>query len=258
MKIYDRILAHFCIPRLTLCLAAGSATCYILGSFNPVFLADLPLIPDRVMQGELWRLATFLFYPLDTHPFFAFFTYYLFYIMGTALEESWGDERYTRFMLLGAAATAAFSFLNLGSAATNIFLAGSVFLAFAFLYPDYELYLFFVIPVRVKVLAAITWFFYIFQFVMGDISTRVMIAASVLNFLVIFRKDIAGQVRTGQRRVAEAAVKTLDAFHLCHECGLTELKDRHADFRVCSRCSKEFCMSHLKTHAHPLDLPKGN
>lgn len=250
MKIREKIFSHFRIPHLTLCLAAGSATCFILGSFNPAFLADLPLVPERVMQGETWRLLTFLFYPLDTHPLFAFFTYYLFYVMGTALEAAWGDERYTRFMLLGAAATAAFAFLDPGSAATNLFLAGSVFLAFAFLYPDYELYLFFVIPVKVKYLAALTWLIYIFQFVTGDASTRVMIAASVFNFLVIFRREIVWRIRQGRRSTAAPAVQIEEAFHRCRECGLTELKDRDAEFRVCSRCSKEFCMTHLKTHTH--------
>ena len=250
MKFYEKILSHFRIPHLTLCLAAGSATCFILGSFNPAFLADLPLVPERVMQGELWRLLTFLFYPLDTHPLFAFFTYYLFYVMGTALEATWGDERYTRFMLLGAAATVAFSFLNPGSAATNIFLAGSVFLAFAFLYPDYELYLFFVLPVKIKYLAGITWVLYIFQFVAGDASTRVMIAASVLNFLVIFRKDIVAKVRHGRRHVAAAVVHTEAAFHLCQECKLTELKNRHAEFRVCGRCSKELVLPEKMSRNH--------
>ncbi|MEI8345505.1 MAG: hypothetical protein WCG06_05480, partial [Candidatus Omnitrophota bacterium] len=59
--------------------------------------------------------------------------------------------------------------------------------------------------------------------------------------------------RTGRRLIPRRACKVAAAaepFHRCGICGLTELKDPAADFRVCSRCGKEFCMSHLKEHPH--------
>ena len=85
-----------------------------------------------------------------TNRIFAFFAWYLFYLMGNALEGHWGAFRYNLFLLIGYLVTVAVAFLYPYAAATNIFIGGSVFLAFAYLYPDFQLYIFFIIPVRLN------------------------------------------------------------------------------------------------------------
>ncbi len=85
---------------------------------------------------------------------FAFFFWYLFYLMGTALERSWGTFRYNVFLLIGYVDTVGVAFIVPDVPANNAFLQGSVFLAFAYLFPDFVMYIFFILPVKIKWLGA--------------------------------------------------------------------------------------------------------
>src|SRR5690606_17750006 len=145
------------IANLTLYLVFGQGLFFVLGMaqpgqytsggqlVRPGFLDKVVLNPAAVMNGEIWRLATFIFVPPTMSLIFILFALYLFYIMGTALERQWGEFRYTIYLLIAYLATVggAFAAWGLGSAAdgTSSYIAGSVFLAFAFLYPDFELLL---------------------------------------------------------------------------------------------------------------------
>ena len=82
------------------------------------------------------------------------------------------------------------SFLVPYGYATNQFMLGSVFLAFAYLYPDFQLYIFFILPVRIKWLALLTWLFYGWTMITGDWMSRAMATAAVANFLLFFGRDI--------------------------------------------------------------------
>ena len=107
---------------------------------------DSACIRPTVLDGEVWRLVTFLFDPPATNLIFAFFFWYLFYLMGTTLETSWGTFRYNVFLLIGYRGVGGggiCAVLSRGRArimpASNGFLYGTVFLAFARLYPDFAM-----------------------------------------------------------------------------------------------------------------------
>ena len=53
-----------------------------------------------------------------------------------------------------------------------MFLAGSVFLAFAYLNPDFEIVLFFILPVKIQWLALFAWASYAAFFVIGAWAPR--------------------------------------------------------------------------------------
>ena len=259
MKWFEKIadkLSWLAIPNLTLILVAGSGTFFIIGSFQPEILPALLLTPSKVWQGEVWRVATFLFYPLDMHPIFAFFTYYIFYIMGTALEAEWGEAKFTLYVLIECVLTVVFLLVFPFTAATNSFIFGSIFLAFAFLFPEFTLYLFFIIPIKVKYIAALTWLFFLLILVQGTWGLRIMILIAVGNFLLFFGKTIFDNMRSHRRGMAFKAHKIREdkiPFHVCHACKITEKKDPNMDFRVCPSCKGlEYCKTHMKDHAHIL------
>ena len=81
---------------------------------------------------------------------FTAFGWYIFYLMSGALENYWGAFRFNLFLLLSFVLTVALSFLAPLHGVTNLFILGSVFLAFAYLNPDFELLLFFILPVKIK------------------------------------------------------------------------------------------------------------
>src|SRR3990172_920867 len=136
MNLLERLnnkFKRYAIHNVTLYLILGQALFFIFQLSGRFILERVVLIPERVFIGEWWRLITFLFIPPVTNPIFAFFAWYLFYLMGSALENHWGAFRYNLFLLVGYVVTVAVSFVMPLYPATNIFIGGSVFLAFAFL-----------------------------------------------------------------------------------------------------------------------------
>ena len=179
----ERKYGRFAIPNATTILITGQVLLFGAsmvrggaGGGDP--LANVYLIPGRVVEGEIWRLLTFLFEPPTTSPLFVFFFWLLFYLFGTTLEQQWGTFRYNIYLLIGYLANVAAAFLAwalIGKtglfgpagmlvaqdmAATNSFLYGTVMLAFARFYPDFTLNLFFVLPIRIKWLALLMWIGY--------------------------------------------------------------------------------------------------
>ena len=246
------------MPRLSLYLVVGQVAIYaaiLFGKFDPTILL---LVPRLVMMGQWWRIFAFLLIPPPASMLFIAFAWWIFYLMGNALEDYWGSFRYNLFIFLGAALTVALSFLQPDSPVTNAFIAGSVFLAFAHLNPDFELALFFFLPVKVKWLALVTWLIYGYQFIMEGWSGRLQIIAAVGNFLIFFGRDIVETARFRRRRMVRTAApanapgQDKQARHRCRICGKTELSNPELDFRYCSKCAGEecYCPEHIRNHEH--------
>jgi hypothetical protein len=185
----ERKFGRYAVPNVTTGIVIGQAFLYLFAYSGQMDLSRALLIPARVIAGEWWRLLTFPFVPPSASLFFIFFALYAFYLMGDALEGRWGAFRYNVFLLTGYCATVAASFLFPYQAASTVFIGGSVFLAFASLYPEFQFYIFFIIPVKVKWLALITWLGYGISFVSGPWSTRLLVLASISNYLLFFGRD---------------------------------------------------------------------
>lgn len=254
----ERRFRRFSIPNLTQAIILVQMVCYVLAQSRPQFLLQIVLVPELVLQGEIWRLVTFVFDPPHTNILFAALGWYMFFLMGTALEGQWGAFRYNLYLLIGYVATLAAVFLIPGARddmASNVFLAGSVFLAFAFFYPDFQIYLFFLLPIKVKYLAMLTWAGYLLAFAQGDWASRAAIVAAVANFLLFFGSDIWLRMRSSHRRMEYARrqlVTPKRIVHKCTICGATEKTHPQMEFRYCSKCagSYEYCADHLRDHLH--------
>lgn len=265
MSRMESKFGRFAVPNLTVILIIGQvflyAAQYIQGNQPNVDVLDkVRLFPAEVLQGQAWRLVTFLFDPPITNLIFAFFFWYLFYFMGSTLEAAWGTFRYNLFLFVGylASLTAAFVAYYVTGAnapANNGFLYGTVFLAFARLYPDFVINIMLVLPVKIRWLAILAWIGYGLNFLGGDWMVRGMIAASVANYFLFFGSDIWSRVRHGHRRI-QHQTKALKSpgklIHKCAVCGLTSEKSPQTQFRYCSKCDGElcYCPEHLQTHEH--------
>lgn len=266
---------------------------YILGTviniINPAFYYQwLMLDIAQVLRGQVWRLITFIIYPMDSNFLFLFFELYLYYMIGTNLENAWGSFRFNLYYLSGILFTivAAFlyyfgSWLITGSPASGIFgmeyINRSMFFAFAALYPNVQFMLFFILPIKVKYLAyiyggmlAVNVLFAIVNDPATGILLALVIIAAFANFLWFFlssrnyrrispkefrrksayKKQVRNASHTGN--VVQFKGKTVEARHRCAVCGRTELDDDSLEFRFCSKCdgNYEYCMDHLYTHEH--------
>jgi membrane associated rhomboid family serine protease len=258
-------VGRFAVPHMTLVVIVAQALAFSAtmqpGADWSEALAPIALIPAKVLQGEAWRLITFVAVPPHISPVFLIFAWYLFYLMGTALEHHWGTFRFNLFLLSGWAATVAASFLRPQEEAHATFLAGSVFLAYAHLNPSFVIYLLFIVPIEIRWLALLTWVGYGFLVVFGDWVTRVTVLAAVLNFLLFFGPEVLwGMFDSARRMARRASLRQAEPTppvpqkqeRRCEVCGLTSTLDPSMEFRYCSRCEgmHSFCKRHIRDHEH--------
>ena len=252
----EKLIRPVAIPNITLYLIFGQVFVYGASFVGQFDLGHIVLMPALVLKGQIWRLVTFLFFPPVTwHPIFIAFAWYIFYLMGDALEQYWGTARYNLFLLIGWFATVLAAFVTPYGLASNSFLAGSVFLAFAWLNPNFQLALFFILPVKVKWLAVIAWLGYGYSFVVGPMAVRLSVLAAVLNFLLFFGRDAILLIQNRKRQQTARMEREHLASkprHTCLICGKTDQTDPMEDFRYCSKCAGTacYCQEHLRSHQH--------
>ena len=190
---------------------------YIVFAMGGVFLLDLFLgmttaytarvslisyltlnIP-AVLQGQIWRLVTWLFVPQQGSIFWMALSLYFYYMIGTALENRWGVRRFLIYYVIGALANVAGAFiahlLTGYGIGLNTYLYYSLFIAFAALYPDMQFMLFFCLPVKAKWLAAIDLLYFLIAIIAGPAQIRCAAIASLVNVALFFGEDIYKMAR---------------------------------------------------------------
>ncbi len=135
----------------------------------------------------------------------------------------------------------------------------SIFLAFAATFPEMEVLMMMVLPIKVKYLGVLYAILMIAQCIQGGLWTAIPIVASVFNFIIFFftgRKRIRIS-RDQQKQRAQFRAKIREASkeqtrHKCAICGKTENTNPELSCRYCSKCngSYEYCENHLYTHKH--------
>ncbi len=238
-------------------------------------------------HGQIWRLVTWLIVPPSGFDFFTLLMLYFYYSLGTTLERTWGTYRYNvyifsgvLFTILGAfllfvytlifkesSQTAAQLWVLWGGFGTFPYLAAmfstfyvnmSIFLAFAGTYPNMQVMLFFMIPIKIRILGIIYGALLVFQFLTGTIADKIIIAASLMNFIVFFitgRGKVHMSPKQAKRRQEfrrEVKKTTRSTRHKCAICGRTDETNPELQFRFCSKCAGnyEYCEDHIFTHTH--------
>jgi len=186
----ERTFGSWAIPQFPLFITAANGLIYILGILNPGFVYRLLLDPAAIHTGEWWRIITFLFVPPNLNPIYMAFWLYLLYMYASALENEWGEFRFCFFYLAGALATVLGALFITHETLPNVPLNTILFLAFARLFPDFELLLFFFIPVKVKYMAWVVWLVLGWNFLSGGFVTRVAIGTSLFNYALFFGPEL--------------------------------------------------------------------
>ena len=276
----ERKFGRFGIPNLTVYIIGCYVLGYFLAMFAPGVLNMMSLDMSMVMKGQIWRLVTWVIVPPDSFDVFTIIMLYFYYSLGTTLERTWGTYRYNVYIFSGILFTVVGSFLCMGvvylmygslptEIASAYFYSGSyafstyyinlsIFLAFAATYPDMQVLLMFVIPVKVKwmgILDAVLMLYYVIK---GGVFTKFAIIASLLNFVLYFYRMHKSRISPKQmHRRAQFERKTNEGRtkatrHKCAICGRTEEDDPSLEFRFCSKCNGnyEYCQYHLFTHEH--------
>ena len=283
MKFIDKLerkFGRFGIPNLTIYMIVCYVIGYALMIVNPGILNWLSLEPAYILRGQVWRLVTWVLYPPSTSGvlWFAIAVLFFYYPIGTSLERTIGTFKYTMYILSGVIFTILGAFILyfllggnvlVGNVFSTYYISLSTFLAYAMCYPDMQVLLMFIIPVKMKWMAifyVVIVVYEMIQYIMAGAWYLVIpIVASLLNFIIFYfgTKDFSrynpkevhrrnefrramepqGRMKSGSGSVTK---------HKCAICGRTELDDPNLEFRFCSRCNGnyEYCQDHLFTHTH--------
>jgi hypothetical protein len=263
LRKLERRLQPLAVPHVILAIVAGQTFFYLTALLGLVDPGRLVLDWKLVTQGEWWRLTSFALVPPASSPIFIAFALYMLYLLGNALEEEWGTLRLNLFLLSGWALTIVASVFVPETIVTNAFIGSSIFLAFAYLNPNYVFYIFFILPVKVKWLALITWLYFGYILITGSMAARLLALASAGNFLLFFGARIISDLRSGKRHMdgqlkRRAAAREAEAAgprHRCVVCAKNSDTHPQEDFRYCSKCAGDqcYCAEHLRDHVHVIE-----
>jgi membrane associated rhomboid family serine protease len=181
---------------------------YITGTMLAVYMAEnLTRLPisnllyfsrELILQGQVWRLVTFIFLPpRNGMILWVLLALYFYYFIGNSLESVWGKTRFTMYYLCGAIGAMLAGFIT--GFGENMYLNLSMFLAFAALFPNHEIMLFFVLPIKVKYLAYLDAAMLLFSFIASDWPGRAAILASLLNLLLFFGDNFIKWIKDWKR-----------------------------------------------------------
>lgn len=283
----ERKFGRYGIPNLTVYVIGCYVIGYLLLYLNPSVLSMLSLDVSKILRGQIWRLVTWVLYPPSSENLLLFVITIIFfyYPIGTSLERTWGTFRYTLYIFSGILFTIIGAFLLHfitggivviggmrfalgGSIYTTYYISMSIFLALAVTYPNMQVLLMFVIPVKMSWMAVLyvaVIFFNILSYIRNGLwFMAVPIVASLLNFIIyylgtrdLYRYNPKEIHRKQQFKKAVAGSRVNShtggvSKHKCAICGRTELDDPNLEFRFCSRCNGnyEYCQDHLFTHEH--------
>ena len=253
------------ISNLTVYIIACYVIGYALSLFAPGMLMYLYLEPAYILRGQIWRIVTWVLVPPGSLDIFTIIMLLFYYQLGTALERTWGEFRYTLYILSGLVFTVIGAFclyFVTGQSVMGLFstyyVSMSIFLAFAASYPDMQVMLYFLFPIKIKWMAYLDIAFLIYDAVtaarMGYWGRIVAIVASLLNFIMFFfstrnmkrysPKEV-NRRRTYQKAVSRAQAQRITK-HKCAICGQTEEDNPDLEFRFCSKCNGnyEYCQNH--------------
>ena len=274
----ERKFGRFAIPNLIVWLIAAYSIGFVLSTANPGMIRFFTLSPYHILRGQVWRLFTWILMPTDTQLFSMLIMALFYFQLGTTLERTWGTFRFNvyifsgiLFTIIGAFLLYGIMYLLSGGVTPDMMLIGygfstnyinmSIFLAFAVTYPEMQIMLMFIIPVKMKWMGVVYAVLTLLEFVECGWAGRIAIVMSLLNFIIFFlstrnlKRYAPHEVQRRQKfkkEVRQPSGYEGGARHKCAVCGRTEKDDPTLEFRFCSKCegNYEYCQDHLFTHAH--------
>lgn len=196
MNQLERKLYRFRIAPFFKYIIFAMAGIYALNLFFPSFglYFRMLLFMPLVYRGEVWRLISFIIIPPAGSILFAALNMYFYYFIGTALESKWGARRFLLYFIIGVVGAILAAVIS--GIGTNHFLLMSMFFAFAILYPENELLLFFVLPVKMKWLGLLNAVYYLYALFIGSWADRAALVFSLVNLFLFFGGDLINLTRS--------------------------------------------------------------
>lgn len=275
MRRVDRFcLTHpgFGIRNLMLFIVIGNAIVWLFGmaDTNNVLIPLLTFSAEEIFtKGQIWRLVTFVLVPQQSGLFFLIALYF-YYFIGRTLERQWGAGKFTIYYLCGMLFNILYGtlmWLALGKdiSITATYINLSMFFAFATLFPDTMILLFFIIPVKIKWLAYFDAVLFLFAMITTTFPANLLPLVAILNYLMFCGAWIFDLLRPSRVQQKKTTINFKQAAkkynreqakkpytRKCEVCGRTDTDFPNLEFRFCSKCGGYhcFCIDHINSHVH--------
>ena len=257
---------NFGIPNLMKYICIGNVAFWLIGAVNPVLMSYLTFNPAAILHGQVWRLVTFAMYP-PSSGVLTFIAIYFYYLIGSTLERQWGTAQFTVYFISGVVLTVLYGFIVYFIFGMNFILNAqyvylSMFFSFAVLFPDMQVLLFFIIPIKIKYLAWLDGLLFVAELFSSPFPANLLPVVAVLNFLIFCGGDLLSALpkrpsaQTINFRKASAKIRKEQQSnlytHKCAVCGKTDADYPNLEFRYCSKCQGYhcFCQEHIYNHIH--------
>ena len=266
---------RFRVNNLMLYIVFGTLAVWLLGAMDTTYtlVNALTFNAAAVLKGQVWRLVTFVFIP-QSGGIWLFLFLYFYYFVGSTLEREWGPGRFTIYYLTGMLMNIIYGFVvyfvtGMSYSMNANYINLSMFFAFATLFPDNMVLLFFIIPIKMKWLAIIDALYFAYAIIsdfaggMGLMSFLPLVA--ILNYFLFCGGELFYTVMPRGRQQRKNTVdfkrevrkikyetKNKNYMHKCAVCGRTDADYPELEFRYCSRCAGYhcFCQDHINNHVH--------
>ena len=275
MRRIDRFCAlhpRFGISNLMLYITIGTGLVWLVGMMDRsgTLMSVLAFNAEKVFtQGQIWRLLTFVLIP-ESGGLWLLIALYFYYFIGNTLERQWGAGKFTIYYLIGMLFNIIFGtvlwLLGVGSGwVTATYLNLSMFFAFATLYPEMRVLLFFIIPIKMKWLGIANAVIFLVAIIRNPFPINLLPVVAILNYLVFcggWLFDYIRPARVKQKKKTIDFKKAAREYNKkqaarpytrkCEVCGKTDADNPNLEFRFCSKCGGYhcFCIDHINSHVH--------
>lgn len=278
---------RFGIPNLMIYIVIANAIIWVFSLMDTSGLLYewLSFSPWHVLRGQVWRLVSFALMP-HSYGWLALIAFYFYYFIGSNIERQWGSGKFTIYVLSGIVLTDVYGFLLyfaygggealsafIGQYANAYYIYLSMFFTFATLWPDMQVLLFFIIPVKMKWLAWLDAALFAYEIIaplvrfpsLYNLPFCLFPAVAVLNYLLFCGYELFAVLRPARVRQRRNTVNFQQEVRRmqyeqrqkpytrrCEVCGRTDASDPELEFRYCSRCQGYhcFCIDHINNHRH--------
>ena len=182
----ERKFGKYAIQNLTFWLIGAWVLGFIIQITMPDVLQLLLLEPRMILQGQVWRIVSWLLIPPPVNILFLIFFLSCYYFIGISIEQAIGTFRYNVYLIggilcsiLGAFFLYGFYYLAKGVSVAGIgyyfstqYITMSLFLAFAVIFPNIEFRLYFLIPIKAKWMGIVDVIWMVFMFIASNAAGR--------------------------------------------------------------------------------------
>lgn len=268
------------IPNLMLYIALGNAIVMVLSMVNGGAVVYNLLCFDKaqILQGQVWRLLTYVF-TQSGGGFLGLVFLYFFYMLGRHVEDSMGTLKFNLYYFSGVILMDVFAMIFSPMYPTELYMNTayylhlSLLLLFATTHPEAQFMILFIIPIKAWIMAVIY-----LVLVMVDVANLplphclfplvalgnyfLFVGSDILNLLPFswrvklskkkpqkepnkFTRPEPGPYATVQKNAEHFT-------HRCTVCGRTDVSNPELEFRYCSRCNGYhcYCEDHINNHEH--------